>query len=208
METLNLAAAIRQSLELSDLFRTLLTTSAKVDVRGHIAIAYLSIGLEHREAILLLIGAGATTSAMALRRSLLEAFVSGAWVYDCATERDIRLIATMDRPPSSVERMFQQLRKSHDFGEAFETLRGHYGVLNDYAHGHMLQLSQWLDHKAVGPRYSEGHMIETLRHSDIVGLMAAIQRENIAGRSVGRLSKILEEAKLKRDYSTALRNDP
>lgn len=199
-QEISLQQAIEQTARLSNLFHTTLGTKATVNAKGAFTMAYLSLCLEHREAILLLVGRGAIASATALQRPLVEALVIGAWIFNGANDSEIKALVQFDRSPPKFETMVQRLRKTHDFGKWFEVLRGHYSILGDYSHGHQRQLSRWIDRNAVAPRYTEGHMIEILRHSDVVGLMAAVHREKICDRPTDQLFKILEAAMLSRNY--------
>jgi hypothetical protein len=76
-------------------------------------------------------------------------------------------------------------------GLPFEVLYEHYGIVGDYTHGNVRQLSRWLGRDAIGPRFSDGQMIELLRHTNIVGLLAAILREKLADRPVTQLFEML-----------------
>ncbi|WP_431476995.1 DUF6988 family protein [Massilia eburnea] len=82
MQALDLEHSLQQSQQISDLIRNSLGEQAQVDHRGRIALAYLTLSLDHREGISLLIRSGAFASATALVRPSLEALVTGAWV-DC-----------------------------------------------------------------------------------------------------------------------------
>ena len=135
--------AVQRSGRLSDFLHHTLGTKADLDMRGRFAMAYLNISLDHREAILLLVDAGAFASATALQRPLLEAFVTGAWIDNNATDNEIQNIASFTRPTPKFETMAQRLRKTHTFGKWFEVLRGHYDILGDYTHGHRRQLSRF-----------------------------------------------------------------
>lgn len=188
----DLEQALVASSRVSATIRAELGEEAELDDRGRISLAYLTMCLEHREALVLLIAHGALTSATALQRPLLEACVTGAWIDTCSTDDELRGIASWVRPPSTFERMAQQLRIAHPLGRWFETLRGHYGILNDYAHGHRRQLSRWLGPGAVGPRYPDGQAVEMLRWADVVGLLAAVFREKVAGRPINALMQTLE----------------
>lgn len=193
MQNSDLRHAISQSGLLSDSLHRMLGAEASVDTRGRIAIAYLSICLDHREAILLLMHFGAFASATALQRPLLEALMSGVWIDGDATSEEMQNIATLTRPPPTFEKMVQRLRKVHAFGKWFEILREHYGIFGDYAHGHGRQLSRWLSPSGVAPQYSDEQMIEILRYSDVIGLLAAIFREKIAGHPTEQLTQMLDE---------------
>jgi len=192
--------AVQQSARLSDSLHNILANEATLDVRGRFAMAYLNISLDHREAILLLISYGAYTSATALHRPLLEAFVTGAWIDGNATDKQIESIATFNQPPPKFEKMAQQLRKTHALGKWFEILREHYGILGDYTHGHGRQLSRWLGPNSVGPQYKDAQMIEVLWNADIIGLLTAVHREKVSNRPTGQLLQMLEALMYKHEY--------
>ena len=202
MQEFDLPHVIHQSERLSILLHETLGTEAQLDPRGKLAIAYLSLSLAHREAILLLVKFGAAASATALQRPLLEAFVTGAWIESGATDAELKGIAALDPKASrpKFETMVQRLRETHDLGEWFETFRGHYKILGDYAHGYTRQLSRWLSPEAVEPRYVDGQLVEVLRHSDLVGVLAAIHRERIAKRPYSLWLEVLDAIMYRRDY--------
>lgn len=186
-----LKKVIEQSAELSDFLHEMLGEKAELTTRGRLAMAYLSISLDHREAILLLVSCGAHTSATALHRPLLEALISGAWIESCATDLEVGGIATFTRPQPKVVTMATQLRKTHELGRWFAVLYEHYGIVGDYTHGHVRQLSRWLGRDDIGPRYSDGQMIELLQHANLVGLLTAILREKLAERPVTQLIEMM-----------------
>lgn len=192
MEQNELIRVLHESVAISDYFSQNLEVTAQLDTRNRLATAYLSMALEHREALLLLVHNGAHASATVLQRPLLEAFVTGAWFFASASDSEIEAISRMKRPPPKFETMAQSLRKTHDLGEWFEHFRKHYEILGDYAHGHQRQLSRWLGPGAIEPRYDQHQMIEVLIHTDVIGVMAAIHREKIADQPIDNLLKILE----------------
>lgn len=148
----DLEVAIQHSLAISDHFSANLSQSAELDKRGRLANAYLCMALDHRESILLLVHSGANSSATALQRPLLEAFVTGAWLFASASEEEIQGMLGLTRPPPKFESMSQRLRKTHHLGEWFEHFRKHYDILGDYTHGHQRQLSRWLGSGTIEPR--------------------------------------------------------
>jgi hypothetical protein len=188
----HLEEAINRSATLSDSIHEILGTTASVTTRERLALAYFSLSMEHREAILLLVSIGASASATALHRPMLEALIAGAWIDACATDKEVDAMATLKRSPSKVVTMVTQLRKAHPLGDWFRVLYEHYGVAGDYAHGHLRQLSRWLGKGEVGPRYSDGQMIELLWNAGTVGLLAAALRENLMGRPIAQLMHLLE----------------
>jgi hypothetical protein len=197
----SLESAIHRSAHLSDAIHEILGTTATVDARGRLALAYFSLSLEHREAILLLVDVGACASATALHRPMLEAIIAGAWIEACATDKEVEETATFKRAPSKVVKMVKQLRAIHPLGDWFRVLYEHYGIVGDYAHGHLRQLSRWLGRDEVGPRYSDDQMVELLWNADIVGLLASSLRENAMERPVAQLLAMLEELMLTKKVS-------
>lgn len=197
-----LAAAVHRSAQLSDAIHEMLGTTATVNARERLALAYFSLGLEHREAILLLVDVGACTSATALHRPMLEAIIAGAWIETCATDKEVEETATFKRSPSKVVTMVKQIRTTHPLGNWFGVLYEHYGIAGDYAHGHLRQLSRWLGPDEVGPRYRDDQMIELLWNADVVGLLASCLRENVMGRPVTQLLAILEKLMLAKRVSS------
>jgi hypothetical protein len=152
-----------------------------------VALALLSVALDHREATLLLVHSGAYTSSRAVARSALEAYVTGLWFETAATDGQVHdfMHAARPKPPPTFESMVQRLRQAHALGKLFETLRGHYKTLSDYAHGHARQVSRWIDREGnIEPRHSDEEMAEVLRFVDTIGMLACLSRENIAGRPI------------------------
>lgn len=193
MQKKEIQVLAEKSVLISDAFSRILGAEAALNERGRLAMACLSLSLDHREAILLLVHSGAYPSATALQRPLLEAFVTGAWIDCCASDREVQSILQHIRPPPKFETMCQQLRTTHAYGSWFEEFRNHYNILGDYAHGHLRQLSRWLGPQSIEPRYSVEQMAEVLRHTDLVGILAAINREKISGRSTDQLLTVLDE---------------
>lgn len=193
MQDKKLASLVQKSVRISDALSKSLGGEAVLNDRERLAMVYFSVSLDHREAILLLVHKGAYTSATALQRPLLEAFVTGAWLDSSATELQLQDIMSLKNSPPKFETMAQKLRKTHAFGSWFEVFRKHYEILGDYAHGHRRQLSRWISPLGIEPRYSVEQMAEVLRHTDLIGLLAAIHREKLSKRPTEHLLSHLEE---------------
>lgn len=193
MEDKKLASLVQKSARISDALSKSLGGEAVLNDRERLAMVYFSVSLDHREAILLLVQRGAYTSATALQRPLLEAFVTGSWLDSAATEQQLQDIMSLKLSPPKFETMAQRLRKTHAFGSWFEVFRKHYEILGDYAHGHRRLLSRWISPRGIEPSYSAGQMAEVLRHSDLIGLMAAIHRETLSKRPTEHLLPFLED---------------
>ncbi|MDN2676722.1 hypothetical protein [Janthinobacterium sp. SUN033] len=205
MQDDNLELALKQSAAISFSLQEILGGQGELDRRSYLAMAYLNLALDHREALLLLVQEGAFASATALQRSLLEAAVTGVWIDSCATDRQVEQIFQLKYFPLNFDKMAQKLRATHQLGEWFEVFRNHYKIFNDYTHGHNRQISRWLSSGSAGPHYDVGQMIETLHHSDLVGLVAAVQREKILDRPLGQLLALIETVL---DRSRSAKNMP
>lgn len=147
-----------------------------------IAIAYLSMALEHREAILALVLLGARSSTMALLRATWEAVVRGLWASDLATDQDMKHLRARRDPPR-LNSMVMQLQKKSAIGKLLGAIqRSHGKALDDYVHGGLRQLGRWIGPDGVAPRHSDAEMIEALNFVDAIGLLACAARESIGGR--------------------------
>jgi hypothetical protein len=189
--------AFQRSTELSDWLSSVLHEQGTVEEgrRERIALVYVSLALDHREAFRLLLEQGARATAMAVTRPILEAYVRGLWAFHLASEDQMKNFLE-DRYDPSVERVFQGLKKlTQPHGQVFEILRNHYGTLCDYAHGGPRQVSRWLRTGEVMPRYSDDQMIEALRFVDLVGVLASMARERIMGHPTdafdGKVNELL-----------------
>lgn len=177
-----LQAALDASCALSDWLQQELHEEAKLQQgrREMISLAYANLALEHREAILLLIAAGASATAMAVVRSILESYALALWANELATDHELLAFWAGRFNPPQVDAIMRRIsKKLAPHGSSFEALRRHYGVLNDYAHGGLRQVSRWIHEGEVAPLYSDGQMMEALRFCDTVGLMAAHARQRI-----------------------------
>lgn len=188
-----LQAALSASTELSDFLHANLGAHAVFDSQKQVFVtALLSISLDHREATLLLVKAGAFPSAYALARSALEAYVTAEWLDLKADEATALAFISGKRDAPTFERMAQALRKVHPLGQLFEVLRGHYGTLSDYAHGRARQLSRWVTPDSIGPRHTSQEMEEVLCFVDLLGALAGSRREGVAGRSIDVFTPVID----------------
>lgn len=195
-----LDAAMERSEFVSAEIRRTAGTSGILDGRDKLAMAYLSLAIEHREAVMLLVHHGAASSATALSRSLLEAFVAGAWIKYTPDVDRLEKIYSLRQPIPSFETMANKLRRIHPLGEWFEAFKSHYSTWGSYTHGHKLMITRWIRTDSIEPRYRTGQLVELLRHSDIIGILAAAHREEILKRPSEYLLSMLTSA-LERAWS-------
>lgn len=195
-----LQQAIKSSQALSDFIGENLGERAEgIKVQQVVAMALLSICLDHREATLLLVSAGAYSSSRVLARSALEAYVTAEWFELLADEHQARAFMRSERQAPKFETMVQRLRKVHPWGELFEKLRAHYGTLSDYAHGQTRQVSRWIGADGVAPTHSAEEMAEVLYYVDMLGMLACVRREAISARPVEPFTAMFDRV-LRRAY--------
>lgn len=160
-------------------------------------VTLFSIALDHREAILLLLQAGARTSAFALARSLYEAFVRGAWAQHCATSEDRdRAYSTGVMP--GLDKMVRDLGKVG--GEFFRASKdAMYGPLSDYTHTGMRQVVRWTGAEGIAPRHSDIETIELIDCVDVYAVLASMCLAKACGHDitpyVSKVSTVTEEHK-------------
>jgi hypothetical protein len=158
------------------------------DLRERCALAMYQLCMDHRNAVVLLVERGARSSALALARSSIEAYVLGLW-YEHAQEASLeRLVDVLEgnRPPPKFETAAQAARAKlrPDVADAVEQIRLHYNKYSDYSHGHQYQLSRWVSDGHVGPMHDDADLVEMLRLLDAVGLMASIARKELLGEDL------------------------
>ena len=120
-------------------------------------------GIEHHEAILLLIRSRFVGSAFALVRSVVEILVRGAWFTCCATTAQVTQFIQNDQIDATFGAMSDAIDQSqgidffHDFKERS------WKTLNSYTHTGILQLGRRWTGDKLAASYKDGEIIEVLR---------------------------------------------
>lgn len=149
--------------------------------RADLAVRQLSIALDHREAMILLIRHSANTSALALLRSCYEALMRGMWAQFAASDADIHRTLARGIAPS-FDTVTRQLSKQKDF-KAFASVKSDvWSIYSDYAHGGPRQLSRWGASDSVEPLHSEDEIVNAMLLADVYGYHACVTLHYIAAR--------------------------
>ena len=181
MPHLNVQKALAESEEISAWIRENWPTSFVEPGVERFAVASYSIAMDHRAAVLLLLTHNARTSAFALARPILEAYLRGAWTQHCATVEDIERASAINALPG-VDAMVRALDKLQPTQGTFgEAKRIAWAATSDYAHGGIRQLSRWLSAEEIAPRHSDLEVCELLSMVDIFGMMSCVGVATIAG---------------------------
>jgi hypothetical protein len=127
-----------------------------------IAAGMIHQGIEHHDAIVLLIRNRLVGSAFALARSVLEILVRGAWFTCCATQEQI----TKFREQDKIDLTFGEMREAIDQSQQidyFHSLKDPWKMANSYTHTGILQLGRRFTGDALAANYKESEIIEVLR---------------------------------------------
>lgn len=172
-----LSSAVRQALEsssrLSNKIAALYPEDFKVDVREDYTVRYLSLAQDHREAILLLLSAGARSSAYALARCVYEACMRGLWMQFAATDQQILNFAKTGILPG-FDRIVRQLSAAQA-APAYSTLKQQaWEGLSDFAHGGQRQISRWSSPHGIEPVHPDSEVVHLLHMLDGWAVLACI----------------------------------
>jgi hypothetical protein len=161
-------------------------------------IAYFDIIIEHHDAIGVLIERNLIGSSFALVRPVEETFYRALWVNACATSAQISQLVKDDgfKFPADMMEKVDTAYATQDFFQ--ELKRSGWSSMCSYTHSGQFQITRRLGSDGgVGPNYSEAEVIEVLRRTTAVLLLAAI----LFFKSVGCDSVASEMEKLALDYS-------
>lgn len=146
-----------------------------------LASMLLDVCLEHHTGIVWLIRARVYGSAFALVRSELEAFVRAVWVHTSVPEARAEELVDKDNWPQ-FDQLIEAVERHADFAD--KVLSGvrqsAWTAMNGYAHGGMHQISRRFRGDTIEPNYEPGEVIEVLKATGSIALMALLQ---IARRS-------------------------
>lgn len=200
-------AAIDRSLEISAWIKDNHPGSFTDTGSNKLAVAFFSIALEHREAILCLLRHGARTSAFALARSVFEAGIKGSWAQHCATDEEYdRAFRTGVLP--TFDTMVRKLSKIKATNSVFSRSKQlAWDALSDYAHGGMKQVVRWIGADGVSPQHNDIEVQELMRFLDMHCLLACIGIVSIAGGSIElHATKAMEVAEAARQWKALVRS--
>src|SRR5882757_6853978 len=97
-----------------------------------LAAGMIHQGIEHHEAIILLIRSKLVGSAFALARSVMEILVRGAWFTCCATQQQITKFRDQDKIDLTFAEMSDAIDKSQNIEYFHELKQQAWAMLNSY----------------------------------------------------------------------------
>ncbi len=136
-------------------------------------------------------------SAFALLRASFEAFVRGAWLQLCASDKEFQLFCERDKIPEKLHfsKLIEDIEKQADFPDKLlsQLQNSSWKAMNSYTHGGMLQLGRRVNGGIIEPNFESEEIVEVLKAS---GFFALIALRQIARLSKNESVKIDVEAKL------------
>jgi hypothetical protein len=132
-----------------------------------VVIGFIAQGIEHHEALVLLLRSKLIGSGFALVRSIIEILVRGVWITTCATDAQVKKFRDQDKLDLTFGEMSELIDKACgiEFFHDFKTRS--WKALNSYAHTGVLQLGRRFSGQKVEPSYTDNEQIEAIRASTI-----------------------------------------
>lgn len=104
--------------------------------KNNLLMALFDVSMEHSKSIVILIENGKFGSAYALTRPMLETFIRGAWVQNCASEEEIKRFAQRDKINKNFGVLVAEVENSTQWPKVFSQIKEKlYKNLNSYTHG-------------------------------------------------------------------------
>lgn len=164
------ASALGKSVRLSEVICKGVDHECKLGSRADHSTRYFALAIDHREAILLLITAGARSSAYALLRSVYEACFRGLWTRYVASQPQLELLKRGQMP--TFESVVKGLCKVPNplskrvFGGS---KRLAWEAFCDYSHGGPRQLKRLVSAEGIGPAHPDHELPGFLNLIDFLG---------------------------------------
>lgn len=149
--------------------------------RFRLAGGCLDVALEHQKAIVLLISGELYGSAFAISRLLLEAYVRGVWLHQCASDNDLKRfeVGSFDRTFGNLVEDIEKL-EGFSVGVLSAVKKNSWAAMCGFTHTGFGQVVRRNKESTIEPNYEEAEVLEMLAFADGIGLMAAVQIAHLA----------------------------
>jgi hypothetical protein len=148
--------------------------SFPTDARTLTVIGFVSVLIEHQEAILLLVMHGMAGSASALVRPIVEGAFRALWINLPATDEEVKRFNEKDKIDLEFGEIATALDKAYngvdDFFQDFKTRTWKH--LNSYTHGGMQQIGRRFVKQEVAINYNEEEIYEMTTTVTTIVLLA------------------------------------
>lgn len=189
-------AVLNRSESLAALLHSHQAQEGPASDRHKLACTHFLIALDHHIAVVVLLRVGLRSPALALMRSIWEAYLRGLWAICCATDERVSEFLAGEKPPK-LEKVYQDLRKDFSTKSAdrlsyIESLHALHGKLDQYAHGGPIQVKNWMPGLALEASHTEAEMIGWLDFVDQVAMYSAFDLDLIAGSDGTKIDEIIK----------------
>jgi len=145
--------------------------------KNDLLMAYFDIIFEHHEAVCLLIKEKLVGSGFVLVRPITETFLRAAWVNACSTaQQQSQLLVDDNFKFPNMNAMVKEIGAAYSAETFFQMIKDNtWKSACSYAHSGLLQISRRFDEDGnVAPYYTEAEILEVLRQTTTVLLLAGI----------------------------------
>ena len=172
----------------------------KIDggLREQLAIVALTVALHHHKALIILLENGSYPSFMALLRPQMDAWVSGAWLHLCATEKELDDFASGESHVMPKD-IYERLDASMGNKVVATIKKGRWKEMCDFTHTGILQLQRNRTADTVELNYPMDELIGALEQANACAVIATVFAAGIAGNE--KLEDELMEQALKMSTS-------
>lgn len=156
----------------------------KIGNSTRIPALLLDLALEHHVGIVHLVNGRINGPAFALIRTEFEALVRAVWLQLCATQQDLEAFVEKDALPLNYGQMIKAIESHKDFADKVLSglKKSTWNAMNGYTHSGMLQVARRMRGESIEPNYEPEEVIEVLKISGFIALMALLQIARLAGK--------------------------
>jgi hypothetical protein len=158
------------------------------------AFGCLDLAVEHQSGIAVLADQPLWGPAFALLRIQFEAFIRGVWLGRCADDDQLVWFADgkLDKHRKFHELVTEVEQALKHDGEVLTTLRKQsWSLFNDFTHTGFQHVVRRNSVTTTGPNYTDQELIQALRFTSAIGLLAAIEMLSLSGNQ--DLARALKE---------------
>jgi hypothetical protein len=142
----SLKLSIANARQMRAFVQSQLNQIASRDDRGHTALGFMSVALQHEDSIIRLVEIGDhDSSALALVRCLIEACHRGMWLLTCATDDQVEHIRSQEFDWGIFREMGDEIAKKLKLSVDFAIPKDAWGLLNSFTHTGYEQLARQYD---------------------------------------------------------------
>jgi hypothetical protein len=149
----------------------------KSDGHARISASLLDLTIEHHAGIVLLVNSFVYASAFALVRVMFESFVRAVWLQLCATPQQLETLIEKDTFDLHIGDMIDEIEKHEHFQDKVlsKLKKNAWKAMNGYTHGGLHQIARRMKSGNIQPNYESEEVIEVLKMSGFLSLMATLQ---------------------------------